>query len=98
MLDLTFLEAGQANQGQDVLDLAVSPILGRALHFEAEGNILEHVHVREQGQVLEDHLSVALLWGLIAHTFTVDLHLAFGRNLESPDQPQEGGLSASAGA
>ena len=62
------------------------------------GDVLAHVHVRVEGEHLEDHGDIALGGRLLADVLAVDQDLAGGRKLQPGDHAQGGGLAAARGA
>jgi hypothetical protein len=64
------------------------------LHAQAEGDVLEHRHVREDGVVLEHHRDVARAGRQAVHPPFADPDPAVGLGLQAGDDAQEGGLAA----
>src|SRR3546814_13835662 len=66
--------------------------------LQAEGDVLEHRHVRPDRVALEDHRHAAALGRQDARRrgqdLPVDLDRAFGRRHEAGDHAQRGGLAA----
>ena len=52
---------------------------------QAKGDILEHRHVREQGQILKDHAEPALTRFQVVHHHIIDDDAATGRLLQPGD-------------
>ena len=57
----SLLTAGQVDDLQHLADLAGDPVSGHVPSPQPERDVLEHVHVREQGVGLEHHVDVALV-------------------------------------
>ena len=55
------VEAGHADQAQDVLHPPLACGFRHAAHLEAEGDVLRHRHMRKERIVLEDDADVAML-------------------------------------
>ena len=74
--------------------------LGRrpALQLEAEGDVAEHRHVREERVVLEHHAEAALLGRQMVHALAVDPQLAVARRDQAGDDVEGGGFAAAARA
>ena len=53
------LVAGQADQVDHLLGLVAALRLALAAHLEAEGDVVDHLAVRQQAEVLEDHRDTA---------------------------------------
>ena len=66
---------------------------GHLLHPQAVLDVAEHVHVREQGVVLEDGVDVAGERRPAGDVVAAEEHPAGGRLLEAGDHPQHRGLA-----
>ncbi len=88
------LKAGQLHQRQRLLHAGdqIAPRLG--LHLEAEGDVVPHRHVGEQGIALEHHADAPLLGFLPGNVLTGHPHLAAIHRGEPGQRPQQGGLAA----
>jgi hypothetical protein len=95
---LALLAALQLDQGQGLGHPAPDLALVDPLAAQAEGHVLEDVHVGEQRVLLEDHVDVAPEGGDPDHVAAVEQDLAGGRFLEAGDHPQGGRLAAARGA
>ena len=67
------------------------------LDFEAERDVLEHVHVLEQGVILEDEADVAFADGDVVDTLAADEDVPGRGDFEAGDHAEDGGLAAAAG-
>ena len=65
-----------------VTRLAISAA-GTFLHAQAEGDVLEHGHVREEREILEHHAEPALARLQVVDHRVADDDLAAGRRLET---------------
>ena len=72
--------------------------LGRPSLAQAVADVLGHVHVREQGVVLEHRVDVAVVGRHAGHRLAREVDLARGGLLEARDHAQRGGLAAARGA
>ena len=82
------LEPGQSHQLQSGGDPVFRLLLGRALVPQAEGDVLLHGQVGEEGVVLEHGVDVALVRWRLRHVDAVEQDLALGRFLEAGDHAQ----------
>ena len=82
---------------QEFVDAVPHPLLGPAADAEAEGDVLEHRHVPEQGVMLEDEADVPLPHGLFGDVLGVVVDRPRVRDFEAGDDPQERGLARSRG-
>ncbi len=92
-------EAAEAHHGGHLRHALVG-VTGIAV--EAEGDVLAHVEVREEGVLLEDHADAAALGRQMEATagdaHAADFDAAAVERFEAGDQAQERGLAAAAGA
>jgi hypothetical protein len=88
------LAPGQADQLERLAGLLVAVVLADLALLEAVGDVVEHVHVREQRVGLEDGVDVALVGRDPDGGTPADLDLPLGRLVEAGDHPQGGGLAA----
>lgn len=65
-----------------------------AAHLEPVGDVVEHVHVRVEGVVLEHHRNVAILGFLAGDVLVADEDAAAGDFLKPGDAAQGRGLAA----
>ena len=72
--------------------------LRHAVHFQTEGHVLTHGHVRVKRVALEHHRDAALGGRDVVDHLARDLDGAFRRILQPGDHPQQGGLAAARGA
>jgi hypothetical protein len=86
------------DQGQGLGDPPPDLVLVDLLAAQAEGDVLEDVHVGEERVLLEDHVDVAPERRDADHVTAVEEDLAGGRLLEAGDHPQGGRLAAARGA
>ncbi|MCY1183319.1 hypothetical protein D9M73_239280 [compost metagenome] len=87
-------QAAQLDQPEHLFDdLRLARVLG-----DAEGNVLRHGQVREQGVVLEHHADAALFRGQgearAGNDLARQLDLTLMHRLEAGDGAQGGGLAA----
>jgi hypothetical protein len=77
-----------------------APGLGarHVLEAQAEGDVVVHVHEREQRVALEDGVDLALVGRGAGHVDPVEEDAAGARLLEPGDQPQGGRLAAAGGS
>jgi hypothetical protein len=64
------------------------------LHFQAEGDVLRDRQMREQRQMLEDHVRAPAIGRIGHHIAPADHDIAAARLLEAADDPQQGCLAA----
>ena len=81
-----------------MIDLARDLILGQVVHLQAEGDVLCHRHVREEGVGLEDRVNATLPHRDGVDALTAQHDLPGVRRLEAGDAAQQGGLAAAGGA
>ena len=94
---MALLISGQVDQLQHALHAALDFILGHLFELEAEGNIVKHVQVREQGILLENRVHAALVGRNIKDILALKEELAARGRLETSNDAQRGGFSASGG-
>ncbi len=95
--ELARLALEQRPQLEDVcrlLDATVDLRLRRAAHPQAEGEIVEHGHVRVERVGLEDHGDVAVARGHVVDHLVADPDRAFAELLESGQHAQRRRLAA----
>ena len=68
------------------------------LHPQAEGDVLVHVQVREQGVFLENGIDLPLIGRNVINPHTVEQDVSGRRSREAANDPQRGGLTAPAGS
>ena len=72
--------------------------LGTGQHGEAEGDVVGHVHVTEEGVVLEDEADFSLAHVLAGYVLAVEQDLAAVGVFQPGDDAQQGGFAAAGGA
>ncbi len=87
LLGLALLPAPEVDDVEHLADPAGHLALGDALAVEAEGDVLEHAHVREQGVGLEHHVHVTLVRRNAGDVVAVQIDLTCGRLVEAGDHP-----------
>ncbi len=93
------LQLDQREQFLDPLgDLGLLRPLGGRADPQAEGDVVGHGHVAEQGVVLEHHAHPPLARGQGQEVLAVQADRAFVGSLEPGDRPQQGGLARARGA
>ena len=85
-------EPGQPDHLQCPADLLAPLGLGHVPHAQAELNVLDHRHVREQRVVLEHGVDVPGVWRHLRDVVAAKLDPPAVRRLEPCNQPQQGGL------
>lgn len=78
----------------NLLHRRLAPRLIDAAHFETEGDIPRHIHVRVQRVGLKHHSDVAVLQVDIVDDAPVDLNGAVGDRIEARDHVQQGRFPA----
>ena len=73
------------------------PQLLRRLQIQAEGDVVVHVQVVEQGVLLEHRVDAALVGGDARHVLALEQHLAGGGHFKPADDAQQRGLAAAGG-
>ncbi|MOA15004.1 hypothetical protein D3C78_1351410 [compost metagenome] len=68
------------------------------MHLQAEGDVLRHRHVREQGVALEHGVDRAAEGRESLHRLAVEADAAGGGLFESGNEAQQGGLATAGGA
>ena len=96
-MGIALLQALQPKESQQLRDPRFDLRPRPFLDLQAEGDVLEDVHVLEQRVVLEHEADVALLDRQIVDALTPDEHVAIGGPFQPGDHPQHGGLAAAAG-
>ena len=79
---------GQAHHRQRLLRGPAALCLGHAGDLEAIGDVVDHVHVGEQGIILEHRVDVSPIWRHPFGGFPENLDMPRCRLLEPGDQPQ----------
>src|SRR3984957_7720107 len=87
----------EPHQAQDFRDLRRHLRLRHLAHFEAEGDVLGHRHVRKQRVALEYESGIAPPWRQRGNIAVAEAHAAGGRFDEAGDDAQGGGLAAAGG-
>ncbi|MNB95412.1 hypothetical protein D3C75_425850 [compost metagenome] len=89
-------DAGQAHQLQHLLHLAVALRLGHTPDHQAVADVVPHIHVGEEGVVLEHGVEVAIIGWHPGAGLAKQPDLPLARVLEARDHPQAGGLAGTA--
>ena len=84
----------QVDELQHGLHLLLDLVLGGLLDAQAEGDVVEHVEVREQSVLLEDGVDLPLVGGDLGDVGAVHQDLARGGHDEARDEPEHSGLAA----
>ena len=98
LVDAPMPEMTQSHELEHLLDARLDRRPRLALRTQAEGDVLEHVHLREQSVVLEDDPDSALVRPLPDDRLAADTDVAGARILEARDDPQRGRLTRPARA
>ncbi|MNQ74992.1 hypothetical protein D3C85_897660 [compost metagenome] len=85
--------AGQGDHPEGLLGAGQPFGLGHAFHLQAVGDVVAHVHVREQGVVLEHGVHIPFIRRQAGGFLPMDTDGARGGLLETGDQAQAGGLA-----
>ena len=70
------------------MDTPVDLVLGQLCHLQAEGDVVVHVQVREQGITLKHRVDLPLVGGQVIDHPAVKGDSAGGGCQEAPDDPQ----------
>jgi hypothetical protein len=92
------VEAGEAEEGEHLLDAPRYLGAFEAASTQPIGDVLEHRQMREERVVLEHHHCAATLRRDLVHAAALDADLAGVRLHEAGDQAKQGGLAAAAWA
>src|SRR5215216_4638383 len=92
------LVAGEADQFEDLADIAADIRTAGALHSSAIGYVLKDGEMREQRIILENEANIAFVCLKPAHFTVSDPNLAGARLLESGYHAQRRGLATPRGA
>ena len=87
------VEALQADHAERLLHAGVALGAADLADHQAVADVVGHVHVREEGVVLEDRVDVALVRRPIGDVPAVKQHAAFRRQVEAGDHAQRRGLA-----
>ena len=82
------LVAIEVDELQRILDLVADVGGGLALDLEAEGDVLSHIHVREQGILLEDGVDLPPLRRQLRDVLPVEQDAPLVRTLKATNQAQ----------
>ena len=88
------LVAGHPNQVQRPLDPLLDLVGCHPVDAQTEGDVLEHVEMREQRRALEDHVHRPAVRVDMGHLLPADGDRPLRRLDEAGDHPQQSGLSA----
>ena len=94
LIDLPPLEPVEFHEAEHFGHPAPDLVPGDALHLEAEGDILPHRHMGEQGIGLEYRVDRPAEGRQMLDPLAVEEDFPFGRLLEPRDQAEQGGLAA----
>ena len=92
------LVVGHGHELEHLADALVNLLLRHLLQLEAEGDVLIHIQVREQGVALENGVQRTLVRRDAGQFLAVHEDGAFVRLEKARNHPQEGGLAAARGA
>ena len=98
LMGITLLQVLQPEQAEQFFHARTDVARPPFLDLQAEGDVVEHRHVVEEGVILEDEADVALLNVDVIDSLSADEQVAFGRDLQAGDHAQDGGLAPAAGA
>ena len=93
----TRTETLEVHELQGVVDLAVDIALALFLDLEAEGYVLRHGHMGEEGVLLEHGVELPLVGGQAGDVLSREVYVARIRLLEAADDTQRCGFAATAG-
>ena len=93
-LHVAVLVVGHRDELEDPADALLDLLLGHFLELEAEGDVVVHVQVREQGVALEHGVQRTLVRRDAGEFLAVHEDGAFVRLEKARDHPEEGGLAA----
>ena len=91
---LALEQVRDAQHGGSTLHPRADLGIRRVPHPEPEGHVLEHRHMRIERVVLKHHRDVPVLGPDVVDHRAIDLHRAFGHNLQACDHAQERALAA----
>ena len=94
VVDAAVFVALQADDLQHLINPAVDFVLGQLGYLQAEGDVVIHIQMREQGIALKHGIDLTLVWRHVVDNLAVKQHLAGGRGQETADDPQGGGFAA----
>ena len=89
---------GHVHQLEHLFNAGVDFAGRQAVLFEAEGNVLRHGHMREQGIGLEHHVDRPLVGRHVGDVHTIEVNTAFCWALETGEHTQQGGFARSRSA
>ena len=84
---------GHLHQLEHLFHPGIDLRLGQAILLEAEGDVLGHRHVGEQGIGLEHHVDGAFIGRHVGNVDAVEEQPSFRGSLEPGQHPQQGGLA-----
>ena len=99
LVGVVVLVALEADQVDHLLGAVAAVLLALAPHLETEGDVVDHLAVRQQAEVLEDHRDLAapgVEQGRVGHAgdvLAVELDGARGRLDQPGQQPHQRGLA-----
>ena len=88
----------KANKAQHTHDFLLDDVLRLLFERQAKGNVVVHVHVREEGILLEDGVDLALVGRDVHDVLAVKEDLALGGLQEAAEDAQQCRLAAARGA
>jgi len=96
IVDAALLKALEVDELQGVFDLVVDIGLRLVFDLQSERNVLRHIHMREEGVVLKDHVQLALVGGKSRDVFSFEEDFAGIRSFKASED-SEGCRLAAAG-
>ncbi|EKD60303.1 MAG: hypothetical protein ACD_54C00824G0001 [uncultured bacterium] len=81
------------NKRQHFLGLGIALGAGHALDHQPVGDVVAHVHVREQRVVLKHRVDIAQMWRGGGNVLTEDADFPGGWRFKAGNQPQAGGFA-----
>ena len=96
-LHVAVLVVGHGHELENLADALVDLLLRHLLQLEAEGDVLIHIQVREQGVALENGVQRTLVRRDAGQLLAVHQDGTFVRLEKARDHPQERGLATARG-
>nr|ACY24755.1 ABC transmembrane transporter permease [uncultured organism] len=93
LADMAIAIAAKANEFEHGFDLALDLICRNPTQLEAEGKVLEHVHMRPQRMALEYHTGGALFWRQMGDVFAINGDEARAWAFKATNHAQQRGLA-----
>ena len=88
----------KAHKAQHTHDFLLDDVLRLFLERQAKGDVVVHVHVGEEGILLEDGVDFALVGRDADDVLTVEEHLALARLQKAAEDAQQRRLAAARGS